>query len=163
MAIKRGFSLIELTVVIGLISLLTLAISASLLANLMASNRLRNTTAIKQAGNYALDQFAWLIRNSKDVVSCDSAAGSITITNLDGRDTTLGIEVDGTNTRIASNSGTFLTPSTLDVSNFALTCHPSDTTVQLVSISFDLANPTVVHARESRTLHFETGVNLRNQ
>jgi len=163
MAIKNGFSLIELTVVIGLISLLTLAISASLLANLMASNRLRNTTAIKQAGNYVLDQFQTLLRNAKAIDSCDSSANTITITNFDGYSTTLATEIASSNTLIASNSGVFLTPSSLNVSNYSITCYPSDTNPQLVSVSFDLANPSIVHARESRTLHFETSVNLRNQ
>lgn len=163
MAIKHAFSLIELTVVIGLISLLTLAISASLLANLMASNRLRNTTTIKQAGNYVLDQFQTLLRNAKTIDSCDSSVNTISITNLDGYTTSLTTEPIGTNTAIASNSGVLLTPSSLNVSNFSLTCYPTNTAPQLVSISFDLANPSIVHSRESRTLHFETSVNLRNQ
>lgn len=160
---KTGFSLIELTVVVGLASLLSLAIASVLLTSVVSTNRLRNSTKIKQAGNYTLDQIQGLLRNAKSVEVCDSSSGSITITNPDGATTTLGTESDGTLTRIASNSGIYLTPPRLQVSNFSLYCEPSDSYPNLVRLAFDLTNPSVVSTRESRTLHFETAVNLRNE
>ncbi len=162
MVTKRGFSLIELTVVIGLISLLTLAITSALLMSVVSSNRIRTATKIKQAGNFALDQMQGLIRNARNLDTCDSAGGSITVNNPDGGTTTLTQESDGNYTRVASNSGIYLTPSNLEVTNFTLACTPSDSTPSLITITFDLHDPQNLSSRESPTLHFETAVNLRN-
>ncbi len=62
MALKKGFSLIELIVVIGLLSLLMLAISSTMLMSIISSNRIRTTTKIKQAGGYAINQIQSMIR-----------------------------------------------------------------------------------------------------
>lgn len=156
MELKRGFSLIELTVVIGLLSLLTLAITSALLMSVVSSNRIRTVTRVKQAGNYALDQIQGLVRNSKKVVLCVPNT-SVAFINPDGGTTTI-----SSTTQIASNSGVFLTPSNLTVSNFALSCTPNNTAPALISVAFDLHNPENTSLRESPTLHFETAINLRN-
>ena len=156
MELKRGFSLIELTVVIGLLSLLTLAITSALLMSVVSSNRIRTVTRIKQAGNYALDQIQGLVRNSKKVVLCVPNT-NIQFINPDGRTTII-----SSTTQIASNSGVYLTPSNLTVSNFSLACAPNNTAPTLVTVAFDLNNPASTSLRESPTLHFETAINLRN-
>ena len=157
---KPGFSLIELTVVIGLLSLLILAISSSMLMTIISSNRIRNVAKVKQAGNYALGQMQGMLRSAKSIILCDSASADITILNFDGGTTNFFVE----DSRIASNSGTPITPDNMQVSTYALTCAPTDTDPTLVNISFDLmdSSPTK-RARENPTLHFETSVSLRNQ
>jgi prepilin-type N-terminal cleavage/methylation domain-containing protein len=160
MVTKRGFSLVELIVVVGLLSLLMIAISSTSLMSVITSSRIRTATKVKQAGNYAVDQMSLLLRNTKSVVSCDTNLSTITFINQDGGTTTLALE----STQIASNSGTYLTPSSQTVSNFSLTCLPSDTIPSLVKISFDLKD-SLVTARKTTSplLHFETSVNLRNE
>ena len=160
---KSGFSLIELTVVIGLLSLLMLAISTTMLMSIVTSNRIRTSTKVKQAGNYALGQIQSMLRNAKSITLCDSDASSLTMTNLDGGSTLITAQSDGTNTRIASGSGVYLTPANLSTYNFSLICQPSDTAPTLVNLSFDLKDSAGSGAVNNPLLHFETSVNLRNQ
>jgi prepilin-type N-terminal cleavage/methylation domain-containing protein len=162
---NSGFSLIELIVVIGLLSLLTLAISSIMLTSVITSTRIRTTTKVKQAGNYALGQIQSMIRNAKTVTECDSSGYAIEIVGSDGGSTRLLSEIDSVSgiTRIASNSGTYLTPATTTVNGFVLTCSPSDTEPTLVKVSFDLQDNGSETSTRNPSLHFETSVNLRNE
>ncbi len=164
MALKKsGFSLIELIVVIGLLSLLMLAISSTMLMTIVSSNRIRTSAKIKQAGNYAIGQMQSLLRSAKTVVSCTSPE-SIVFINYDGGQTELLSEDDANGLpRIASNSGTYLTPDNLTTSNFSLVCEPSDIDPAIVKISFDLQDTVTTRDLENPLLHFETSVSLRNQ
>lgn len=164
MELKKGFSLIELIVVIGLLSLLMLAISSTMLMSIVSSNRIRTVSAVKYAGNYALGQLQSMIRSAKAVTSCDSTSSTLSIINPDGGTTTILAENVGTYTSIASNSGVYLTPSKVNVSSFNLRCEPSDMQPQLVIISYDVKSSLdTQRAVENPLLHFETSINLRNE
>lgn len=157
---KSGFSLIELVVVIGLLSLLILAITSTSLMSVISSNRIRTTTKVKQAGNYALDQISTLIRNSKAITACDDVQETLTLINQNGDQTTFSIEND----KIASNSGTYLTPDNLSVANFDFTCLPDTTNPNFIKLSFDLKETLIIDRQSSNpTLHFETSTSLRNE
>jgi prepilin-type N-terminal cleavage/methylation domain-containing protein len=147
-SLPRGFSLIELVVVIGLLALLMLAISGTMLMSVISSNRIRTATNIKQAGNYALGQIQTLVRNARSIESCSS--NTLIIQNLDGGQTTFAV----LDNHIASGSA-YLTPDNLIVPFFNMTCEPA-VSPSLVKISFDLQDSVT-------TLHFETSVSLRNQ
>lgn len=163
--VKKGFSIIELIIVVGLIAILMLAISSSMLMSVISSNRIRTATKTKQAGNYALDQIQGLIRNSKDISVCN--ATTVTVTNQNG--TTSTIELDGS--RLISNPDVFLTPdgTTTSISGSLFTCLPTDTDAttetktNLIKVSFDMQNSAESRATENPLLHFETSINLRNQ
>lgn len=163
MVLKKGFTLIELIVVIGLLSLLILAISSTMLMSLISSNRIRTVTKVKQAGNYALSQIQTMIHNSKTIVSCDSSNSHITLGNPDGGTTEILSENDGTNPRIASNSGTYLIPSNMKTVTFSLTCEPDDESPTLVKVSFDLQSTTTENSVQNPSLHFETSASTRNE
>lgn len=168
---KLGFSLIELTVVIGLLSLLILAISSTMLMSIVSSNRIRTVTKVKQAGNYALGQLQSMIRSAKSITSCISSANSstpsITLINQDGGSTLIITDLDADATyRIASISATSsptLTPANIDVQDFSITCEPSDIEPSLIKLSFNLKDLREGRATESPILKFETSVNLRNE
>lgn len=164
MELKKGTSVIELTVVIGLISLLALAISAIMLTTTLSSNRLRRAAQLKQAGDFALTQIQTLIRNSRDVITCDPDTDSLTLINPDSGTTDIMVELDGGSSRIASNSGIYLTPNTQNVSNFSLSCEPTTIAPTLFKIAFDLSHTnTSGNDRENTSLHFETTTTLRNE
>lgn len=161
---KNGFSLIELIVVIGLLSLLMLAISSTMLMSIVSSNRIRTTSAIKNAGNYALTQMQGMLRNSRSITTCDSNNATITFVNQDGGSTTLFAQTVGTETRIASNSGSYLTPNNAAITSFSLLCEPDDTNPALIKISFDLKDSVSTKREvENPSIHFETSVSLRNE
>lgn len=162
MVLKRGFSLIELIVVIGLLSLLMLAISSTMLMSIVSSNRVRTTTKVKQAGNYALGQIQAMVRGSKWISSCDSANSSLIIVNQDGDTTELLAQDDGSNIRIASNSGVYITPENMSVSSYSLTCLPDDTNPTLFKFMFDLQDKNTTTSTQNPVLHFETTINNRN-
>lgn len=164
MEIKKGTSIIELVVVIGLISLLALAMSAIMLTTIISSNRVRRLTQIKQAGDIALNHIQTLIRNSRDIDTCDSENDILTTVNPDGATTDIMIEDDGTSTRIASNSGIYMTPNNLTVENFSITCEPESDNPVLFKISFDITH-TISNGndQENPSIHFETTTGIRNE
>ncbi len=164
MALKNGFSLIELIVVIGLISLLMLAISSTMLMSMISSNRIRTTSTVKNSGNFALSQLQSMIRNAKSITACDSANSTISYINPDGGSTSILAETVDTFGKIASNSGVYITPSNVSVTSFSLTCEPDDVSPTLVRISFDMQDViSTKRATENPILHFETSVNIRNE
>lgn len=162
--VKRGFSIIELIIVVGLIAILMLAISSSMLMSIISSTRIRTATKTKQAGNYALDQIQTLIRNSKDIIGCNSDV--VTVINQDGTDSIISLVGD----RLSSGSDIYLTPvGTTTTATSLFTCLPSDTTeatenkTNLIKISFNLQDSVSSRPTENPLLHFETSINLRNQ
>jgi type II secretory pathway pseudopilin PulG len=163
-AVKRGFSIIELTVVIGLIGLLAIAMAAIMLTTIVSSNRIRMLTKIKQSGDYAVTQLQSLIRNARGITLCNSLENTSTLINQDGGETIILLEEDDDDVnRIASNSGSYLTPSDLLLTNYTLTCTPSDDQPNLITIGFDLSPlNTSVKSTENATLHFAVSAELRN-
>lgn len=164
MEVRRGTSIIELVVVVGLISLLALAMSAIMLTTIISSNRVRRLTQIKQSGDLAVNQIQTLIRNSSQIEACDTSTDILTTLNPDGETTDIMVEDDGTSTRIASNSGIYMTPNTLEVAGFSITCEPNEANPVLFKISFDMAHTVSSgNERENPNLHFETTVGIRNE
>lgn len=164
MTYKKGYSLVELTIVVGLVSLLALAISSVVLISVTQSTRVRNQILARQAGDYALTQIQTMVRSARAVITCNSIDDSITILNPDGGLTTFAAEITATSVQIASNSGSYLTPEELTTnSSFDIECLPSDTDVRLVNLSFTL-DKTQDTGRELETppVQFETSIELRN-
>ena len=157
MAVKNGFSIIELIVVVGLIALLGVAMSAIMLTTITSSNRVRTSTKIKQAGDYTIGQIQTLIRNARRAITCTSPS-QVTLENQDGGQTTISLSAG----KIASNSA-FITPDDLSTTNYSLTCGPNDTDPTTIKISFDLQNLVAsTKSTEHPVLHFETTAQLRN-
>lgn len=163
MALKKGFSLIELIVVIGLLSLLMIAISSTMLMSIVSSNRIRTTTKVKQAGGYAIGQIQSMVRSAKSISTCDATTPSLTFVNQDGGTTNLFTQNDGANVRISSNSGVYLTPVNVSTTNFSITCEPSEDDPSLIKFSFYLQDTRSVESTQNPILHFETSVSTRNE
>lgn len=162
---KKGYSLVELTISIGLISLLTLSISIIVLSSIVSSHRLRTLVHVRQVGDYTIGQLERLVRNARSLESCDSIAHTLSLTNQDGNLTN--ILFDGDTSRIASSSASqsfYLTPTDLSVSDFSLTCQPSDDFPELINVSFTLENALTPNARtiENPSIDFSTSIELRN-
>lgn len=161
---KQGYSLVELTIVVGLVAILAVAISSIVLMSVAQSTRIRTQIRTRQAGDYAMTQIQTMVRNARTITSCDSAGDTVTILNPDGRTTTFAAELGGDTTHIASNSATYLTPEDVTVGNsLSIECEPDDTDPKLISISFDL-DKTDDTGRDLETppIHFETAIEVRN-
>lgn len=161
---KKAYSLIELTIVVGLVALLSVGIASIVLSSIVQSSRIRNQIKSRQAGEYTIGQMQQMVRNAREIADCDSAGNTITIINIDGDSTTFLSEITGTATRIASNSGYFLTPEDVTAgTSFNIACSPDDINPSLVKISFDLKrNLDTPRESENPPVHFETSVSLRN-
>lgn len=160
--LRKGYSLIELTIVVGLISVLAITISSIVLTTIVNSNRIRNQIRLRQIGDFAVGQMQTMIRNARKVTSCDQTADTITIQNPDGQTTRFYLET----TYIASNSGTFnITPSDSTVTNFTITCEPSATEPKLVTVSFTLSKTDNAGERaiEMQPQTYAFSVGLRNE
>jgi len=158
-----GYSLMELTVVVGLVSILGVGISSAVLMSIITTSRTRGLSHIRATGEYSMSQMKQLIRNSKLITTCDSVNESLTLLNQDGGSTSLGTETVDDVTYIASNSGNFLTPADINIEALDITCSPSDTDPQLIQVQFDatLARDTLRKV-EKPTIHFETSIQVRN-
>lgn len=163
MAIKQGYSLIELTIVVGLVALLGVGISSVVLMSLVTTKRTRNLTHVREVGDYATTQIKQLVRNSKRIEACDSANNTLTLRNQDGDTTLISTEIVGDYERIASGSGNYITPSDIKVESFSITCLPDDTNPELVKVRFDsqIASETL-KPRENPLINFETSISIRN-
>lgn len=170
---QKGYSLIELIVVVGLTSILAIAITAIMMSSLLSSSRVRTLIKIRQAGDLAMTQVQQLIRNAKSIDECSSGNGASTddyiiITGQDGELTTLETEeISPGEYKIASTSALrirYLNTEDIPAQAFNLTCEPSDTETTLVKIFFTLANEAASgRPFDSPTVNFETSIELRNQ
>ncbi len=133
---KKGYSLIELTIVVGLLSILSITISAIVLTTISSSSRIRNKVRVRQIGDYAVGQIETMIRNAREVLSCDSNNNLLILSNNDSNQTQIYLEGD----QIASNSGVALTPDDITITNYDLTCLPSDSS-RLALLSAGAAAP----------------------
>lgn len=170
---QKGYSLIELTVVVGLTSILAIAITAIMMSSLLSSSRVRTLIKIRQAGDLALTQVQQLVRNAKSIDECSSSNENSTndylvLTSQDGEQTTIQTEeITPGFYKIASTSAVrtrYLNTEDVPAQSFNLTCEPSDTNTTLVKVSFALVNETASgRPFDSPTVNFETSIELRNQ
>lgn len=156
--VKKGYSLVELVIVVGLISILSISISAVVLMTIVNSNRIKNEVRIRQVGDFALGQITTLVRNSRTVTQCDPISDTLVMTGLDGGSTTIGLS----GTAIASNSAT-ITPTDITISSYSLGCVPTGTSPTLIQLSFTAAKAGTNPARENQPQTFTTSIELRNR
>lgn len=149
---QKGFTLIEVLVVIFLLGVV-LVIGVNLFFSILkGASKAEITKEVKQNGDYAIAVMERMIRNAQDA-SCN---GGVTITNLDGRTTRFFCE----SSRIASNSGNYLTSGNVTATGCSFTCEYS--TPEVVTISFTLSQKgTPARVEERATQDFQTTVSLR--
>lgn len=158
----RGYSLIELVVVIGLTGILAIAITAVSMTSLISSTRIRNQIRIRQAGDSSINQLQKLIRGAKSL-SCNSQTNTLTTINEDGNTTTVSAIIDGAATRIASNSGNYITPADTTISGFDITCVPNNIHASLINVKFGITSTIQgTRSQETPVLNYETNIQLRN-
>ncbi len=186
---NRGFTLIELTIVMGIFIVVGTIIVSILSASFRGNTKTRVTNDISQNGNYALSIMTNLLLNSKRLESivpssgtcssisnptCCSSTGtqgkSITLQGLDGGTTILTCEDTGGNPalyKISSNSASLTDPSLVRLSpsgTCSFTCTQSDEySPPRIDIVFTLQNAEVAAGDSQDSANFRTSVSLRNQ
>ncbi|MBU0979102.1 MAG: type II secretion system protein [Patescibacteria group bacterium] len=163
--LDRGFTLIEIVVVTGLISMLLITVSNMFMATITSNIRTSARQQIKEEGSYALGQIEFMLKNSAKleenslVQICQTGMNQIKFLSPDGFTTELKLE----GTQIASNSA-FLNSSLIVASNLNFDCARNPGGEYYVDISFSLAkaNTTAIENFQPITESFNHMVLLRN-
>ncbi|MEP7167384.1 MAG: type II secretion system protein [Candidatus Woesebacteria bacterium] len=173
---KNGYTLLELLIVIGLTVILLITATSLFFTTFIGGGKTASAEYTKQAGQNALNQMTYLIRNARKLTTnvagqtCAGSMDSIGLINQDGGTTVLQLDSSG---KIASNSGIFLTPTDLSVVNgaFDFTCSPTnygtdqwDGSPPRITISFSLQKGVngVDKARDIVTIPFQSTITMRN-
>lgn len=105
---KRGFTLIEVLVSVGIIAMIGIVLAQGFFAMVRTNTKTELIKDVKQNGDFALDVMSRMIRNAASVTTSCATGGTttptLTILNADSFTTTFGCNVDGTTPRIASTS-----------------------------------------------------------
>lgn len=150
---EKGFTLIEILMVVFLLGIVVVIGSNLFFSILKGASKAEITKEVKQNGDYAMNVMERMIRNAQSA-NCD---GGVTIINPVDRRTTI-FFCDGT--RIASNSGVYLTSDNVSASNCSFSCQGKEP--EVVTISFDLSQKgTTARPEEKAQIHFQTTVGLR--
>ncbi len=176
-----GYTLIELLVVIALTVLLLIGGTSIFFTTLVGGGKTAAAEYVKQSGQHAMNQITFLIRNSRKLtlnsdlspVVCQTAMSSVGLLNYDTGTTYIKKEMDGNGKeRIASNSGSYLTPDDLTISSGpTFDCSPSsygtsswNGAAPTVTVRFTLrkGTPSVDKARDIVEIPFESSITLRN-
>lgn len=170
---QRGFTMLELIIVLTILGILMPAGFAMFMANLRAQTKVLVLQEVKRNGDAALDTMESLIKvngqrleQADGTAICDAGSTSYSgdIYFVDTAGERFMFHQD--TARIASESATtaYLTSDVVDVSNFVLSCsRESQFTSPLVSIAFDIQQArTTTRAEETAALSYQTKIRLRN-
>lgn len=166
MGIKRGFTLVELLVVVTILATVGVLATNMFFQILKGASKTEVLKRVKQEGNYALSVIEKMSRNALEVEDMKSVCdgnyrSSLTIKNQDEATTSFSC----TGTTIASNSAD-LTSSQVRVSsdcNQFIKCTQTGSAPAVVEIKFSLSqagSPT--RPEEKASVDFQTTVSLRN-
>jgi len=164
----KGFTLIEILVVIGVLAIIVVVGSTSFFNLLKGSTKTRTASLVKQNGDYALAVMERMIRSGKIIENtevppqeCESGGMSkIKILNPDGGETEFSCEGDA----ISSNSATLIS-SQVKVANGNCSFNCQRTNIfepDVVTINFTLQAQEDVRPEEKVSIVFKTTVVLRN-
>lgn len=169
---RQGLTLVEMLIVTTLTVTIILVSTSTLLTAMLGSGRVSQSSEVKSNGDYALSQIELLLRNAIVLLpndfsqTCQNNMDQIRFRSLDEGVTTLFGEDDGGVTKIASNSGIYLTSNSVNVtSGPRFDCVRSDDlVVNTVKVSFTLGKGQAGVDRPGEVIEetFETTVTLRN-
>lgn len=177
---SKGFTLIEILVVVGILAIIAVIASNIFFTTLRSSGKTKVLTKVKENGDYALSVMERLVRDSQEVVTntdnkiCESGMNYIKLKRQDGSMMEFGCLEEGTaNGRIASNSAR-LTSSEVKVDTCVFDCscpaaYPNCTSEgtkfypKTVTIKFTLSQAAAtVRPEEEASVNFQTTVSTRN-
>jgi prepilin-type N-terminal cleavage/methylation domain-containing protein len=170
---QKGFTLIEILVVVGLLGIIMVTVTNIFFSGLKAKRKTDSINVIKQSGSYAMGVMSKMIKNATEA-TCSADQKSITITNYDETTTTFwyegshGCSSQVESKRIALDSSvdaddTCLTADNLYLSDYSFSCNDDSIgNPPTVTINFTLSNGTLSDIIGYASEHFTTTVSLRN-
>ena len=170
---NKGFTLIELMVVVTLISIMGIMTTQILIINIRSQKKSEIIKEVKQNGDFALSVMENMVRNANDIVtaSCNTNTNQFAILNQDGFSTTFDCS-DGL--QIASRSADYPTGNplenypltstkvSLEACNFRIVCPTPPLSAKYVFINFSLKQAGGVSVEDTAKSDFQTTISLRN-
>lgn len=151
--VNKGFSLLEMLVVIMIFSVLGILVSRSVLLTLRGSKKSENAVSVRENLNYAMNIVERQLRNANEVSPCSGVDPSvINYTDTLGKASSFSCAgIGGEDAHIASGSGR-LTNSSVLVTTCSFICTPSDTAglPSLVEVIFAGENKDAQGTENSR-------------
>lgn len=160
---RRGFTLIEILIVVGVFSILALTASMTFFNLLKSSTKSRTVTMVKQNGDYAMGVMTRMIRNARKVTSaCPGNAEEITIMNPDGESTTFSCGGGSISSASATSANLISNDVEVDSGTCNFNCQEGRMfEPDAVTIEFTLSR-TGSRPEGETSVNFETMVSLRN-
>ncbi|OGG25178.1 hypothetical protein A3E42_01290 [Candidatus Gottesmanbacteria bacterium RIFCSPHIGHO2_12_FULL_40_13] len=172
MTLNKGYSLIELLVVITLISVLGTLTAETFLLGIRAQAKSEVMKEVKQNADYVGQVIDNMVRNSIDIeeAQCNSDTGqTLTIQNPDGNYTTF----DCTGSVMSSISGIFPVPTVslnlsstrvaIEECNFRIICPTPPLNPKYVFLNFKVSQTGSSLPKEQQaSIEYQTTVSLRN-
>lgn len=157
----RGFTLIEIIMVLGILGVIVVVGSGMFVATLRGYSKARILQLAKQNGEYAVSVMERMIRNARSI---EGGGSSVTITNPDKNSTTF--SCGGNPPSLASNSASLIS-NKLQVTNcqnvFDLTPGVPGKKPPVVTINFELTQVgNNLRPEDQIKINFQTTVSLRN-
>lgn len=170
-----GFTMLELVVSIAILGGVGLVLSQIFISTFRTNTKTEILKEVKQNGEFALEVLTRMIQNSTAITSACTGASSksIVITSPDGFQTTFGCVLDGTTTRLASQSASttyYLTSSSVSLggancaaSNISFVCEKTLGLPSTVFVSMTLGQVgAAVDQFERSSAVFQTTISTRN-
>lgn len=155
----KGFTLIELMVVVVIFALFSVSLIGILLATIRGGNKAQLTQSLHQEGDYALTTMAREIRQGQNII-CDE--GQITVEKNDGSVVVFSQIEDELVNKIASGSSQFLTSNKGTVTDLLFTCYVNNSGKTIVTLGFTFSAVAGDQVQDKFSQYFATSVSLRN-
>lgn len=164
---RHGFTIIELLIILGTLSLILLATVSFLMSSLSSSGKAETLQEVRQNGEAVLRIAKTLLTSSTQVSDCTETVPNPVPTGIsfisNGATIALNCVSDGDDSYIASNAAR-LTDSRVkvDASSCNLYCIQPSGGFGYVNISFTLEPASQVNLKEKEKVRqkFETSINL---
>lgn len=171
-----GFSLLEILVTVGILSVVSVVVSQVFFATTRSNTKSEIIREVKQNGESAMTTISRMVQGAQSVSSGCSSGGttsqSISIVNADNGATSFGCVLDNAVTRIASTSAAtvYLTSAYVTLggascaeSSLSFVCTSTPGAKPTVKISFTLEQKgTPIDQFAKANVGFQTTVTLRN-
>ncbi len=159
MAMKRGFTLIEIMVTIGVLGMLFAAATGLFFRVFRTGGQTGSVIDIEKNAQATLNVIDRFIKNAKSVdTSCPGSGGTLTLTNTDGYQTTFTTVTDGNEVARVASNGAYISSPEVNVDDLNFVCSQSGGPEQVdVSITFSYVS-TGVAVTGSQTHTLKSGL-----
>lgn len=156
---KKGFSLIEVLVVLSIFVLIAIIANQLLFPVFRGSEKTSAAIIVKQNGNYAISVIQRELYNARQVSLC--VGNEVSYFNADGQSVLLSCPAPGVSGGILLGLRSLTSPE-VEVESCAITCLPTSPPYKQVGIVFTLKKAGAVRVEEKASFDFRTSVTLRN-